>query len=121
MDLSNFIILYVADIERSVEFYKPLLDRDPVEISGEFALFTSHSGMRFGLSKASLHCSELNSEFSAKMELCFEQPNEITLQMNLIKWRELGVTFIEELTKANFKTSFTTLDPDGHKLRIFCY
>ncbi|MFT4574877.1 MAG: hypothetical protein ACI85E_002084, partial [Marinomonas primoryensis] len=31
MDLSNFIILYVDNVQRSVDFYRPLFDREPVE------------------------------------------------------------------------------------------
>jgi len=49
MDLSNFTILYVDNVQRSVDFYRPLFEREPVEATESFALFVSETGAKFGL------------------------------------------------------------------------
>lgn len=121
MDLSNFIILYVDNVQRSVDFYRPLFEREPVEMSEGFAMFASESGAKFGLWAKDDVSPKVDDLSVGSMEVALAVGNIITLQIILIKWRELGVQIIQELIEMDFGTSFTALDPDGHRLRVFCY
>lgn len=121
MDLSSFTILYVENVERSLAFYRPLLGREPVEMMSGFALFVSETGMKFALWSKSNVIPTITTESAGAMEIAFEVPNEITLQIFHTKWRELGVSIIQEPMEMDFGSSFTAVDPDGHRLRVFCY
>ncbi|MEP0073603.1 MAG: VOC family protein [Marinomonas sp.] len=120
MDLSNFTILYVENVERSLAFYRLLLDQEPVEVMDGFALFVSESGIKFALWAKSDVIPALDTERAGAMETAFEVPNMITLQIFYTKWRELDVTIIQEPTELGFGTTFTAVDPDGHRLRVYC-
>lgn len=121
MDLSNFSIVYVENVERSLAFYRPLLEREPVEVQDSFAMFVSESGTKFGLWAKGDVLPEMANVQGGAMELAFTVPNILTLQITQTKWRELGVTIIQEQTELDFGTTFMALDPDGHRLRVFCY
>lgn len=121
MDLSNFTILYVENLERSLAFYQPLLEREPVEVQDSFAMFVSESGNKFALWAKSDVIPAITTENAGAMETAFAVANIITLQITHTKWRELGVTIIQEPTEMDFGTTFTVVDPDGHRLRVFCY
>ncbi|WP_394182804.1 VOC family protein [Marinomonas posidonica] len=121
MELSNFPIFYVNDVEASVDFYRLLFERDPVEQQDSFALFVSESGNKFGLWAWSCVEPKADKVVSASMEIALEVSNLITLQIYCRKWSELGVEIIQDISVMDFGTSFTALDPDGHRLRVFCY
>lgn len=120
MDLSNFTILYVENVERSLAFYRPLLDREPVEVMDGFALFVSESGTKFALWAKRDVIPALDTERAGAMEVAFMVNNLIMLQITHTKWRELDVTIIQEPTELDFGTTFTAVDPDGHRLRVYC-
>ncbi|WP_191601492.1 VOC family protein [Marinomonas algicola] len=121
MDLSNFTILYVENVRRSIDFYLPLFEREPAQISDGFALFVSESGAKFGLWAKHDVTPKIQGRAAGAMEVVLEVSNVITLQINHTKWRELGVNIIQEPIELDFGTSFTAEDPDGHRLRVFCY
>lgn len=121
MDLSNFTILYVENVQRSVDYYGPLFEREPVEMSEGFALFVSESGAKFGLWAKDDVLPPSKDVEAGSMEVVLEVGNVMTLQINHTKWRELGVNIIQEPTQMDFGTTFVGLDPDGHRLRVFCY
>lgn len=121
MELSNFTILYVDNVQRSVDFYRPLFDREPVESTAGFALFVSETGAKFGLWAREDVLPKANDAPAGSMEVALALDNLITLQINYIKWRELGVEIIQEPTELDFGTTFTGLDPDGHRLRVYTY
>ncbi|MGO2354293.1 MAG: VOC family protein [Marinomonas foliarum] len=119
MDLSNFTILYVDNVQRSVDFYRSLFEREPVEATESFALFVSETGAKFGLWVREDVFPTAKDVPAGSMEVALTLDNLITLQINYIKWRELGVDIIQEPTIMDFGTTFTALDPDGHRLRVY--
>ncbi|WP_417526635.1 VOC family protein [Marinomonas shanghaiensis] len=121
MDLSNFTILYVDNVQCSVDFYCPLFDREPVESTAGFALFVSETGAKFGLWAREYVLPKVNDVPAGSMEVALTLDNLITLQITYTKWRELGVDIIQEPTELDFGTTFTALDPDGHRLRVYTY
>uniref|UniRef100_A6VS79 Glyoxalase/bleomycin resistance protein/dioxygenase n=1 Tax=Marinomonas sp. (strain MWYL1) TaxID=400668 RepID=A6VS79_MARMS len=121
MDLSNFTILYVDNVQRSMNFYRPLFEREPVEATESFALFVSETGAKFGLWAREDVLPTATDVPAGSMEVALSLDNLITLQIHYIKWRELGVDIIQEPTAMDFGTTFTALDPDGHRLRVYTY
>lgn len=121
MELSNFPIFYVDDVPASVNFYRPLFERDPVEQQDSFALFVSETGNKFGLWAWPDVEPKVEKVTAGNMEIALEVSNLITLQIHYRKWIELGVEMIQDIRVMDFGTSFTALDPDGHRLRVFCY
>ncbi|AWX99090.1 drug:proton antiporter [Marinomonas primoryensis] len=120
MDLSNFIILYVDNVQRSVDFYRPLFDREPVQSMDGFAMFVSETGNQFALWAKSDVLPKVDNVKAGAMEVALTVDAISTLQVHYAKWRELGVQIIQEPTELDFGTTFTALDPDGHRLRVFC-
>ncbi|MFT4574744.1 MAG: putative enzyme related to lactoylglutathione lyase [Marinomonas primoryensis] len=120
MDLSNFIILYVDNVQRSVDFYRPLFDREPVEFIDGFAMFVSETGNKFALWAKNDVIPKVDDVKAGAMEVALTVDGISTLQVHYAKWRELGVKIIQETTELDFGTTFTVLDPDGHRLRVFC-
>ena len=121
MDLSNFTILYVKNVQRSVDFYRPLFDREPVESTSDFALFVSETGIKFGLWARDNVMPKASDVPTGSMEVALTLDNLITLQITYSKWRELGVDIIQEPTEMDFGTTFSALDPDGHRLRVYTH
>ena len=121
MELSNFTILYVDNVQRSVDFYRPLFDREPVESTAGFALFVSETGAKFGLWAREDVLPKANDAPAGSMEVALTLDNLITLQIHYTKWRELAVDIIQEPIEMDFGTTFTALDPDGHRLRVYTY
>jgi hypothetical protein len=92
-----------------------------VESTEGFALFVSENGAKFGLWAREDVLPKANDVPAGSMEVALALDNLITLQINYIKWRELGVEIIQEPTELDFGTTFTGLDPDGHRLRVYTY
>lgn len=115
----NMIIFYVDDAQRSAGFYAELLQRDPVENTATFALFVFDSGLKFGLwartgvqpgAEAQAGGSELGIPVQSHAEV-------LRLHRD---WQQHGVEIIQPPTRMDFGYTFTALDPDGHRLRVFC-
>jgi len=121
LELSNFPIFYVDDVPASVNFYRPLFEREPVDLQDNFALFVSESGNKLGLWAWHDVAPKSDKVAKASMEIAIEVSNLITLQIHFRKWSELGVEIIQDISVMDFGSSFTVLDPDGHRLRVFCY
>ena len=121
MEISNFTILYVDNVQRSVDFYRPLFDREPVESTADFALFVSETGAKFGLWARKSVLPKATDIPAGSMEVAFTLDNLITLQIHYSKWQELGIDIIQEPIELDFGTTFTALDPDGHRLRVYTY
>lgn len=121
MELSNFSILYVDNVSRSVDFYRPLLEREPVEMSDGFALFVSDAGNKFGLWATSEVQPTVEAAQCGAMEVAFMVPDVTALQAQYSKWQALGVNILQAPTEMDFGLTFTVTDLDGHRLRVFCY
>lgn len=119
MDLSNFIILYVDNVQRSVDFYRPLFEREAVQATDDFAMFVSETGAKFGLWQKAEVVPKVDNVTAGSSEISFMLENLVSLQIQHTKSRELGVHIIQDLTEMDFGTTFTAIDPDGHRLRFY--
>jgi catechol 2,3-dioxygenase-like lactoylglutathione lyase family enzyme len=113
----NFILLYVDSPAASAAFYADLLGRPPVESSPTFAMFALASGVMFGL--WARHTVEPAATGAGGGELAFVVGDIDTVHALHADWRARGLKIAQPPTDMDFGHTFTALDPDGHRLRVF--
>ncbi len=113
----NFILAYVADPAKSAALYGELLGLTPVESSPGWAMFAMPNGVNLGLWKN----SEVRPAATVPggVEIGFPVPDDDALRSTADAWRKLGLTVAQEPTRMDFGLTFTAVDPDGHRLRVF--
>jgi len=113
---SNFIILYVEDPSRSVEFYSAILGKAPLENSPSFAMFVLDSGMKFGLwLKQDVQPEVRVSGVSG--EIVFTLSDKVDVSRTYSDWKGRGLTVIQEPVTMEFGYTFVVLHPDGNVMR----
>lgn len=113
----NWALLYADDVRKSVAFYTRLLGRGPAEISDNFAMYPLESGLMLGLWNR--RDVEPTATAVGGSELSFTEPDADAVRARHAEWRDAGVTIIQAPTSMDFGTTFTAIDPDGHRLRVF--
>ncbi|MFJ6092152.1 VOC family protein [Pseudomonas chlororaphis] len=116
---STYLLLYVDSPATSANFYSRLLDRPPVELSPTFALFILDSGLKLGL------WSRQDVEPATQVtggggELALAVADKQTVDQLHGQWAESGVNIAQAPTTLDFGYTFVALDPDEHRLRVFC-
>lgn len=99
MLIPQFTILYVANPAHSTLFYRELFGRPPVEESPTFAMFVFESGARLAL---------------------WSLPDDAAVDRQSAEWQARGLTLIQAPTRMEFGYTCMALDPDGHRLRLYC-
>lgn len=114
----GFIILYVENPTKSAAFYANLLGRPPVQASSNFALFALASGVMLGLwARHDVQPAAVAATGSA--EIGFTVPGDDVVRACCTDWSARGVKIAQSPVKMDFGFTFTALDPDGHRLRVF--
>jgi predicted enzyme related to lactoylglutathione lyase len=113
----NFILLYVKSPTESAAFYADLLGKPPVESSPTFAMFALESGVMIGLWSAAT--VEPAATPVGGSELAFAVQGQDAVQAMHKAWLAKGMRVIQAPTDMDFGYTFTALDPDGHRLRVF--
>ena len=112
-------ILYVESARRSAAFYASLCDCEPVELQDTFGLFCLPNGMRLGLwSRAGV--APAANQSAGATELCFALDTNHAVDEALAHWKKRDITIIQQPVRMDFGYTFTALDPDGHRLRVYC-
>ncbi|EJM06539.1 putative lactoylglutathione lyase [Pseudomonas sp. GM102] len=115
----RFILLYVENPAVSARFYEFLLERMPVEESPTFALFVLDGGYKLGL--WSRHTAEpAAGATGGGTELAFPVESVEQVDALFADWSALGLTMAQPPTELDFGRTFVALDPDNHRLRVFC-
>lgn len=115
----NFIILYVDSPEASARFYADLLGKPAVEASPTFAMFALASGNMLGL--WSRHTVEPAAQASGGGgELAFAVASPADVDTWHAGWSARGLAIAQAPCRMDFGYTFVALDPDGHRLRVFC-
>ncbi len=114
----TFRLLYVDNPKASEDFYRALLDRDPVETSPTFVLFTLETGLMLGLwSRHTVKPSPTAAGGGSEIGIAVESPAAVGATH--ADWKARGLAIIQEPTEMDFGRTFVALDPDGHRLRVF--
>jgi catechol 2,3-dioxygenase-like lactoylglutathione lyase family enzyme len=116
----NLIILYVDAPLESAKFYGDLLGLEPLEAQPTFAMFQLDTGVRLGLwSRHTVEPASAPGALGGRGELAFAVPDVTSVQMTYADWRTRGLTILQPPVDMDFGHTFTALDPDGHRLRVY--
>lgn len=116
----DFTIFYVDNPPASTGFYKDLLGVDPVEASPTFALFILETGMKLGL--WSRHTVEPKAWMTGGGgEIAFRVENETRVDEIFAAWKARGIDMLQPPSTMDFGYTFTAVDPDHHRLRVYAF
>jgi predicted enzyme related to lactoylglutathione lyase len=114
------IINYVSDVAASCDLYNRLLESQPAELSPNFALYHLKSGGKLGLwARADVAPAVTTSGSSG--ELAFLLDDQAAVDAAYKSWTEAKVAIAQAPTMMDFGYTFTALDPDGNRLRVFSF
>ncbi|WP_165673434.1 VOC family protein [Metapseudomonas otitidis] len=114
----SLLNLYVDDPARSADFYRRLLTGDIVEQSSTFALFVFPNGFKLGL-WGRTGVEPATTVRGGGGELCVHVDSDEDVDRLHQRWREQGVEIVQAPLAMDFGYTFTGLDPDGHRLRVY--
>jgi predicted enzyme related to lactoylglutathione lyase len=118
MPAPNFVLLYVAQPEASAAFYARLLGQSPADSSPNFAMFALPGGLMLGLwARHDVKPPAAGGPGSA--ELAMTVADRTAVNDLHAAWRDQGIDIAQPPTAMDFGYTFTALDPDGHRLRVF--
>ncbi len=111
----GFVLLFVANPQKSSLFYQDLFDIKLIEESPTFAMVAFNNGVMLGL--WSKYTAEPRVEAPAgAMDICFPSDDVDAL---FETWDKKHVTIAQKPTDMDFGRTFVALDPDGHRIRIY--
>lgn len=111
----GFVLLFVANPQKSAHFYEEILDLKPIEKSPTFALFALNNGVMLGLWSKYTAEPRVDAPAGAS-EICFPTENIDALYE---AWGKKEMTIVQKPTDMDFGRTFVALDPDGHRIRIY--
>lgn len=111
------VILYVADVAASAAFYGTLIGKPPVEASPNFAMFILASGDTLGL-WANQDVQPAPNPGGGS-ELIFTAKDKAEVDSRHREWKQRGWAIAQSPVQMDFGYTFTALDPDKHRLRVF--
>lgn len=114
----SFILLYVDSPEQSGAFYRALLGRPPIESSPTFVMFALDHGLMLGL--WSRHTVEPAANAVGGGEIAFAVESAGAVDAKHEEWAGRGLRIAQAPVALDFGRTFVALDPDGHRLRVFC-
>jgi predicted enzyme related to lactoylglutathione lyase len=116
----HFTILYVSDVAKSSAFYAKYLERPIAESSPGFAVIPLSESSLLGLWKRDNVKPEVNADAaSGAMELAVPVDSDALVDSTFAKWQAQGVRMVQAPIKMDFGYTFTALDDDGHRLRVW--
>lgn len=113
----SFVILYVRSPAESAAFYAQLLGKPAAEQSPNFAMFALGGGLMLGLWAAA--DVQPAATKPGGCELGITLADRAAVDRCHAAWREQRVEVIQPPTAMDFGYTFTAVDPDGHRLRVF--
>jgi catechol 2,3-dioxygenase-like lactoylglutathione lyase family enzyme len=114
--MPDFMLLYVNDPAASARFYGDLLGREPLDASPGFVMFGLNGGMRLGLwGKDTVPSPNQPGGF----EIGWPVQSDADVNRLSEEWSARGVTIAQQPENMSFGRTFTALDPDGHRLRVY--
>lgn len=111
-------ILYVDQPLASAAFYQKLFGLAPVEQSPTFAMFVLPTGLVLGL--WSRHTVEpAAASRGGGCELAIRAPTTDDVDAIHATWSALGISILQAPAEMDFGRTFTAIDADGHRIRVF--
>lgn len=113
----DFMLLYVNDPAASARFYGDLLGKQPLDASPGFVMFALSDSMRLGLWGKDTVAPAPNQPGGFEIRWPVESNAEVDRLAD--QWAARGVTIAQQPEDMTFGRTFTALDPDGHRLRVY--
>jgi catechol 2,3-dioxygenase-like lactoylglutathione lyase family enzyme len=113
------ILLYVSSPAASAAFYARLLGHEPVEQSPTFAMLALNSATMLGLWGVEGVAPKAATTPGAN-ELAIVCHSRADVDDTCATWRAAGIPIALTPTQLDFGYTCVGLDPDGHRLRLFC-
>ena len=113
----DFMLLYVNDPAESARFYGDLLGRQPIDARPGFILFALGNGMRLGLWGKDTVAPPANPP--GGFEIGWPVDSDEDVDRLAGNWAANGVAILQQPETMSFGRTFTALDPDGHRLRVY--
>jgi catechol 2,3-dioxygenase-like lactoylglutathione lyase family enzyme len=114
------IINYVGNVAASCDFYNRLLECEPAESSPNFALYNLKSGAHLGLwVRSDVAPAVAGSGIGG--ELAFRLDDQAAVDAAYNRWKAAKAAIAQTPVMMDFGYTFTALDPDGNRLRVFSY
>lgn len=115
----GFVLLYVDNPPASGAFYAELLGSPVLQDSPTFVMLALREDVMLGLwSRHSV--TPVPAAAPGAGELGFAVADAATVEATFRDWSARGLRFAQAPTRLDFGTTFVALDPDGHRLRVFC-
>lgn len=111
----GYVLLFVHDLIKSEQFYRSLFSLQPIARTADFVLFMLPNGVKFGLWLRSYAQPAVQVPAGA-VEICFSAEDVDALYH---EWTKQGITIIQTPCDMDFGRTFTAVDPDGHRIRIY--
>jgi predicted enzyme related to lactoylglutathione lyase len=116
----DWVLLYVADTMKSAVFYERLLGLQPAQAPTtptEFTMFPQPGGFTLGL----WHKDEIDPKATPPggCEISITEKTAAAVRERHAAWVADGITILQKPTTLDFGTTFTAVDPDGHRIRVF--
>lgn len=118
MQAHHMVLFYVQDAARSAAFYKWILESEPIDSSPTFAMFKVNDQMILGLWNRDGVQPPPAAEAGAS-EIGFHVTDRDSVSETYRRWSGGDVAIAQAPTDMDFGYTFTALDPDGHRLRVF--
>ena len=111
------ILFYVSNATASCDFYRRILDCEPIEASVNFAMFPLKGGGLLGLWAAADVAPAIAGR-GTEGELAFKVDSPAEVDRFYERWSGEHLPIAQRPTDLDFGHTFTALDPDGHRLRV---
>ncbi len=111
-------LLYVKDIRKSAEFYRHILDSEPVIHTPGFAQFILSDGVMLGL----WHTAVVQPEAELTgggAEYLFELPDAASLKKSYEAACAASLVVIQVPIEMGFGLTYVIEDPDRHRIRYY--
>ena len=114
----NFILLYVEDVAASEAFYAKVFGRAAIELSPGFAMIPAAPGIMLGLWRRDGVAPPAGAPGGGEIAIMAE--SEADVAVTIARWRAFGAEIAQPPMQMDFGFTAAALDPDGHRLRVFC-
>lgn len=114
-------IFYVDSIEKRVDFYRQLLQVEPIELSSTFAMFRLNDGAMLGLwTKRTMRPESSVPGGGGELALVLDSIQAVEDLYQLWQRQPIeGMTFLSGCVHMEFGYNFIVTDADGHRIRFF--
>ncbi|MDO6686124.1 MULTISPECIES: VOC family protein [unclassified Agarivorans] len=113
-------VLYVSDVQDSMDFYAKAFNCEPSLLSPTFAALDFADNVKITLKQT----TDLTPKSEVKgggTELSMPIADKETFDKLFSTWKSKGIEFAQEIEASVFGFNFVAVDPDGHRIRIFTH